>query len=295
MAKLTDNTEDFHQFNTRLSSIAATSDKPFVRDSSEMIQYALSFAKELPKEYGWRHLGVEAFRNLAITKGKVEDANTIYWLDMSRNFEAYAITVFWRSIEIIKPCIRSLNLHEVVTPAILARSFLELSASFIENANITHQAIQKFPPHTQNSIEISQDLERLSLRILFGTRLGKDVPDHLKQKNVLTTLQKLTKNPNATELLPIYEFLCEIAHPNVIGNAVFWAEVMQKNEDGSETILIKRAYDSDMNREIIEKILWSLGWSAVCLRNGFHIIHDAIEMMVKRFPELQKHLRNTGE
>jgi hypothetical protein len=110
----------------------------------------------------------------------------------------------------------------------------------------------------------------------------------------LTTLQKITKNPDAAELLPVYEFLCEIAHPNVIGNAVFWAEMMQKNEDGSETILIKRPYNYDRSREILEKILWSLGWSAVCLRNGFHIIHDAIEMLVKRFPELQKHLKKTG-
>jgi hypothetical protein len=103
----------------------------------------------------------------------------------------------------------------------------------------------------------------------------------------------LTKNPAAAELFPTYEFLCEIAHPNVIGNAVFWAEVIHKNEDGSETILVKHSYDYEMQREIIEKILWSLGWSAVCLRNGFHIIHDVIEMVVKRFPELQKHLRNT--
>jgi hypothetical protein len=187
-----------------------------------------------------------------------------------------------------------LNVHEVVTPAILARSLLELSASFIENTNIAYQTIQKLPPHINNAIEISKDLEKLSLRILFGTRLGTDIPEHLKQKNVLTTLQKLTKNPSATDLLPVYEFLCEIAHPNVIGNAVFWAEVLQKNEDGSETIRIKREHDYDKNSEIIEKVLWSLGWSAVCLRNGFHIIHDAIEMMVKRFPELQKHLRNTG-
>jgi hypothetical protein len=294
MKKDIDTTADFHQFNPRLSGIAAASDKPFVHSSGEMIQYALSFAKELPEEYGWRHMSVEAFRDLASTISTVEDANTIYWLDTLRNFEAYAITVYWRGIEIIKPCIRSLNVHEVVTPAILARSLLELSASFIENTNIAYQTIQKLPPHINNAIEISKDLEKLSLRILFGTRLGTDIPEHLKQKNVLTTLQKLTKNPSATDLLPVYEFLCEIAHPNVIGNAVFWAEVLQKNEDGSETIRIKREHDYDKNSEIIEKVLWSLGWSAVCLRNGFHIIHDAIEMMVKRFPELQKHLRNTG-
>lgn len=291
MTKHAGNTAEFHQFNHHILDIVNASKHPFIRSSSEMVQYALSLEKELPAEYGWRHISLEAFREASSTIGKAEEANKSYWLDMSRNLEAYAITAFWRGIEIIKPCIRSLNFNEVVTPAILARSVLELSASFIENANIIYQAVQKFPPRTQNSIIISRDLEKLSLRILFGTRLGKDIPDHLKQKNILTTLQKLTKNQNATELFPVYEFLCEIAHPNIIGNAVFWADIVRKNEDGSETIRIKRTHESDRNREVIEKILWSLGWSAACLRNGFHIIHDAIEIVVKRFPELQKHMK----
>ena len=291
MTQYADNISDFHQFSHRLLNIAAASDKPFVRDSNEMIQYALSCAKELPEEYGWRYMNVEAFQDLAGTIHTAEEFNTIYWNDILRNFEAYAITVFWRGIEIIKPCIRSLNLNEFVTPAILARSALELSASFIENANIINQTINKFPPRIHNSIETSKDLEKLSLRILFGTRLSKDVPDHVKQKNILTTLQKLTKDQNAAELFPTYEFLCEIAHPNVIGNAVFWADIVRKNEDGSETIRIKRAHEYDRNIEVIEKILWSLGWSAACLRNGFHIIHDAIELVMKRFPALHKHLR----
>ncbi len=148
---------------------------PFVRDSHAMIHYVLSLAMKMPAEYGWRYMNVEVFKGLAGTTRTSEEFNTIYWLDMLRNFEAYSITVFWRGIEIIKPCIRSLNLNEVVTPAILARSLLEVSASFIENANIIYQAIHKLPPRIHNSIETSK-IRKLSLRFLSALALARICP-----------------------------------------------------------------------------------------------------------------------
>lgn len=287
-----ENIIEFHQFSPWLAQFATASNDPIVRSSAEMVKYCLDFEKQMPTEYGWRFTELDTFREVSRELKTPEDLNEFYWGDMSRNLEAYSITVFWRGIEILKPLIRSLNLKEIITPAVLSRSLLELGASFIENANIIHKTVEQMPAHQINAIETSQDLEQLSVRILFGTRLGSNIPEHLQQKNVLTTLQRLTKNPNATDLLPTYEFLCEIAHPNVIGNARFWAEVLRKNDDGSETIRISRQHDSLTNREILGKILWSVGWSAVCLRNGFHLIQDAVAAIIVRFSKLKSSFKN---
>jgi hypothetical protein len=70
--------------------------------------------------------------------------------------------------------------------------------------------------------------------MIWGTRLG-DPEGYLKQTNIITVLQKLTKHPNAEELWSGYEYLCELAHPNLIGNARYWSHVERVNEDGSET------------------------------------------------------------
>lgn len=283
---------DFHQYNPWLTQFATESSDPVVRDSAEMIKYCLSLEKQMPSEYSWRYTELEAFRETAKKLKAPEDLNVLYWGDMAHNFEAYSITTFWRGIELIKPLIRSLNVKEIITPAVLSRSLLELAASFIENANIIQKTIEQMPAHQKDEIEISEFLEQLSVRILFGSRLGSNIPEHLKQKNVLSTLQRLTKNPNAVDLFPTYEFLCEIAHPNVIGNARFWGEALRKNNDGSETIRISRQHDTIANREILQKILWAVGWSAVCLRNGFHLIKEAIATIMVRFPRLKTSIIN---
>ena len=110
--------------------------------------------------------------------------------------------------------------------------------------------------------------------------LGQPEP-HLQQTNVLTMIQKLSKNPKARDLLPKYEYLCEIAHPNVIGNAVYWSHVDKVNDDGSETRILKRRHEEGVAGQATENVLWALGWSAVCLRNGFELTRAGIVALLK--------------
>ena len=89
-------------------------------------------------------------------------------------------------------------------------------------------------------IIMDEKFEKLLNKTIWVTRYGKEIPEYLKQKNILTIIQKLSKHPDAKELLTKYEFLCELAHPNVIGNARFWSDESHINEDGSTTIIIQK-------------------------------------------------------
>jgi hypothetical protein len=50
-------------------------------------------------------------------------------------------------------------------------------------------------------LAVSEQLEELLLKGLWGTRLGEP-PEHIKQVNVLTRIEFLSKNPEAGALLP---------------------------------------------------------------------------------------------
>ena len=121
--------------------------------------------------------------------------------------------------------------------------------------------------------------------MIWGTRLD-DPAEHLKQKNVLTFIQKVTKNPDAKDVMPIYNFLCEIAHPSVIGNTRFFSHVEQTYPDGSEHRVISKFANANYAEEILDKTIWSLGWSAYVLRKGFEITREGISDLREKLEKI---------
>ncbi len=271
-------------YDVWLRNLAADSGHPFVRDSEAMIQYLFELDRDTPSKYRWRVTSAEAFKEQLSTSKAANDLNRLYWHDMARNIEAYDIMVVWRATELIKPALRSLNTREILAPAVLSRSLLELAASVIINSNTIYNTVENAVVSAHGKIVYSEELEKYIVRMIHGTRIGEP-PDYLKQVNALTYIQRVSKNQNASELWEIYEHLCDVTHPNVLGNARFWATIEAKNKDGSETLRMERHAESITTTEILEKILWVLGWSAACVRNGVEISQDAVRVIMERWPK----------
>jgi len=270
----------FPQLSESLSAFCAASEDPMVRTAPQWISGCLELDQTLPPQYGWRFSDQEALRKQVSGLKSSTEFNRVFWTDQARNVEAYSMMSMWRGAELLKPAIRSLNVGELITPSVLARSLLELSTAYLLHANTIEKLFSEltFPP---NTLVTSQEFEERVVRMIWGTRLGEPEP-HLKQTNVLTLIQKLAKNPEAAELLPHYEFLCEIAHPNVIGNNRFWSHVERVNDDGSQTRTLARTANGDHAFEIQSKVLWSLAWSAGSLRNSFTLTHTALNALLSK-------------
>lgn len=253
---------------------------PIVKESQELLRHCLSIDGFIPNEYAWRYSSVESLKKQLESAKGYKGFNSVYWKDQARNIEAYAVMTLWRGLELIKSCLRGLNEKETINPAILARSLLELSACFLLNANDiekTFEAIE-FPKSTLVS---SEAVEEMVVKMIWGTRYGNPA-DHLKQKNILTSLQRLSKNPNASKLMPTYEFLCDVAHPSFIGNTAYWSHVEQEYEDGSEKRIISRLSSREFNDEIIGNTVWALAWSSSCIRNSFEIMNNANRGLIRK-------------
>ncbi len=256
---------------------------PFIRDSGRMIAYCFELDAKMSDRYGWRFSSEESIRKQTDGIRGAQAINRVYWTDLARNVEAYSTTSFWRGLELLKPAIRSLNIREVITPAVLARSLMELSCTFLMNANTFEKTFREmsFPKGT---VVVSHELEKMVIRIIWGTRYGDPLP-YLKQTNVLKSIQWVSKNPKGKDVLPTYEYLCDIAHPSFIGNTRFWSHIEEVLPDGSERRVISKYADRETTRAIVDKILWTLGWSAAVLRNGFEITRVALAQLLKKLDD----------
>src|SRR5262245_1236410 len=101
--------------------------EPFVRESVGMIEYCLDLDVRIPERYGWRYAEPETIKKQVESATSPSEINAIFWLDQLRNVEAYSTMSFWRGIELVKSSIRGLNLNEIVSPAVLTRSAIELA------------------------------------------------------------------------------------------------------------------------------------------------------------------------
>jgi len=124
---MSEKTKAFPVYAEWLTNHCKSHEEVFVRDSWKMIDYCFQLDLKMPDTYGWRFSNKEVFKQqIAVIKDPAK-LNRIYWTDQARNIEAYSTTTFWRGVELLRPAIRSLNIHEIVASAVLARSLLAYS------------------------------------------------------------------------------------------------------------------------------------------------------------------------
>ncbi|WP_305406664.1 hypothetical protein [Photobacterium leiognathi] len=261
--------------NEELIEYTKNHKEPFVKSAHHMISQCLELDKEIPNDYRWLFSSKDSLEQQVkvITDGDSKKVNYIYWNDQASNIEAYCYMTFWRGVELIKSCVNGLNARDTIAPAIAARSLLELSTVFLLNANTLEKTFSKvtFPDKT---VVCSTEVEELVVKMIWGTRYDNPEP-HLQQTNIMTSLKKLAKNPNAKELMPKYEFLCDIAHPSFIGNTSYWSHVEGVTTDNREKRVISRLTSRNFNADILDNTIWSLAWSSVCIKNSFEMLMKA--------------------
>lgn len=245
---------------------------PLVKDSERILKDFLSMDVELPNEYKWKFSDLVSIKKQIRTVSSAKELNKVFWTDQVNNIEAYTMMTWWRGVELIRSCLKSINAKEVIVPAIAARSLLELSTVFLLNANTLSHNFKRISFSSDIPV-VSSDIEKLVLKMIWGTRyLPED--ELLTQTNIMTSLNKLSKSPNTEDLIPTYEFLCDIAHPSFIGNTSYWSHIEAVNSDGSQTRFLSRLPDRNFNLEITDKTLWAVAWSAYCIQSAFIMLKN---------------------
>ena len=238
---------------------------PWVDRANDSIKEFNEFSVAFPSKYGWRFKTKEAFEieiQEAASVGASPIAfNRLYWMDTMKHLEAYTVMSVWRTAELLRSAVRSLSDGETIVSAIVARAAVESVAQFLDISRKVSPTLEDLQKHDfQNRVVASSELEELVLKSVFSSKLP-DAEKELNPTNILTILQRISKNRGQNDLMARYGVLCEVTHPNFLGRSVYVSEVETKQRIGDELRVLSPKH-GPMSEDLIELSLWAISWSA---------------------------------
>lgn len=246
----------------------------------------------IPRNYSWVFMSVEAFRRIGSTLDTPVATYRHYWRDMLGQIEAYSIMSAWRLAEISRSAIWALGRRDVVCAAIMARAALETAASYAwlqtEIRPALAQVAQGDVP-TMIKYEdggVTKDLEEKLLKVVFASRLeGAD--NFYSPTNILTIIQKIaSKVPHQTAVAEIYSFLCEVAHPNMLGRSLYITEVHALSGPGHEKRVLSTTHGATA-KNILRYSVSALSWSIGTYSRSCVVLQEAVRSMTEHLQRVQ--------
>ncbi len=241
----------------------------------------------LPTSYGWRFITAERFTKLfeaqARAGASVSELNTLYWRDTLATIEAYTVMSVWRMVDICQAAFRCIEEDAIVPSAILARSALESSVQFVQDARTIAASLEHVVKLDLSvALATSTELEEYLLQTVYASRqTGSD--EIYKSKNILTVIEKIAKVAKDEPIREEYELLCEVTHPNFLGRSAYILSAEYDRGDGSElrTLSPENGVGSDA---LLQSAMWALSWALEAQANATHLVQGAIQDLFKALP-----------
>jgi len=280
--------EEFINYEEWVRVFTSNSKNAFGRESEKLADDFLNLCKRVPEKYSWGILTDDDFKKLT-EKAKPEG---IYWRDFARSVEVYDITFMWPARSIVPALIRSLNSKEIIVSAILSRSLLELAVSslcYTNDIRITVKGlIEKKEINPNEEIIGGESINSFIREMLFGTRIKSMIPAFPEKESILKKIDRVSKSAELKEwydrsgsikIDQLYEYLCDITHPSMVGNAIFWGDVSETN--GNKIRKLKQDNESELWQTTVDNILFAIGLSASSLNLSFLTGQESVLSIAK--------------
>jgi len=243
-----------------------------------------AIAASLPTSYGWRFITAENFTKLfeagAQTGASVSELNAFYWQDTLATIEAYTVMAVWRMVDICQSAFRCIDEDAIVPSAVLARSALESSVQFVQDARTIAASLEHvLKADLSAGIVTSTELEQYLLQTVYASRqTGSD--EIYKSKNILTVLEKIAKVAKDEPLREEYELLCEVTHPNFLGRSTYIMGAEDDRGDGSELRILSPANGIGSDA-LLQSAIWALSWAIEAQANSTHLVQGVVQDLFK--------------
>ena len=288
-----------------LREFASGQGDPVVAHAETSLRLLHSLSMSIPPVVEWEVVSADAFIReqdslLQVDKSLgsseldlFETAMSAYWRDQAGLALAYKSMVLLRAAELVFPAVPMLNARDLLGPAVLARAVFELAALYCHEL---HKLVDLF--NTAASTPAGKpfvmkdaggnviDAEKVLVRAIWGWKAEGPARD--RQPEVLQQLNAVTALRNLAKIVPqigvVYDYLCQVAHPNFAGNARFWAGLRDSGA-GRSTILFGRHSEGPEASRIRHAAMWALGWSAATIHRWSLKLEDAVQGVFARWPE----------
>lgn len=262
---------------------AKSAPSALVQNLEKILGDANKLAGILDRKFHYRQMSREVFEAKAKNSKNIGELNHFYWRDTASTIKAYSLSAVYRLLDLVQQTCLLLNAGGVLGPAILARSQIELATVFILTAAKLRTFVTRASPHWREKRTVSFELEELLGKALHGSRtVPEDSP--YRQTNVLTHIKQLSKSRGFEDVFEYYERLCEVAHPNALGNARFWADGGASQSDGSVLWKGGPRVENTATGQIKDDTLWALAWCASSAIAAFRVADEQIQRISRAFP-----------
>lgn len=272
------------------------SENQFVTHANEMLDRLDALRRKMRKEYGWRFRTAEAFTvEMAQVKSSAVDAlpiNSFYWRDQLGNWEAYAVMNTLRVIDLARSCVWSLGRRDIVCASLLSRSALETAVAFVDASRTVSATLvgtdKKGNTSTvldpaldlRDTVVTCEELEHYSLKTIFASRLP-DADAIYNPTNIVTIITRIAKSPGQEFLNPTYGVLCEAAHPNLLGRALYFQRSEGSPREGNTLITIS-AGNGPSWPSLAGSIVAALSWACAAQVSAFELMAQTIGLAMSR-------------
>jgi len=248
----------------------------------------------LPAAYGWRFITADNFTKLYEARARggasIAELNTLYWRDMLATIEANTVMSVWRMVDICQSAFRCIEEDAIVASAILARSALESSVQFVQDARTFAASLEQvMQADLRANIGHSSELEQYLLQTVYASKQA-DADEIYRPKNILTVLRNIAKIAKDEPLEEQYEILCEVTHPNFLGRSIYVAGAEADPSTGSELRTISPQNGLATER-LLRSILWTLSWAIEAQATSTHLVQGAVRDFVGILPPKSSSLK----
>lgn len=222
---------------------------------------------------------------------KLKKLNQIFWADVSESIIAAQYIYIFRSDALLRSSISNLNKGDFLSAAIICRSLLEITMWHLYHANIFEHGVSKLiEKHGENGkLPINKyqfdgsEFDEVIIKLIWGTNREKEKKQspETKQHKVVKVFKEIAKSEADPFIEELYDFLCELTHPNVVGNNLFLNFDIDINFKPTQTefISISCEQTSDKVNSTVEKCLSGCVWSIKAIINTVPIYASAIRKM----------------
>lgn len=276
-----------------LELLASSSDEWAVAFPSHIAEAGALFNLASGHEYKW-HFTSRDYLFKQILDAEIANLgaayiNTLYWSDLNETIFAIR-EIFNRKLEVlISSSIWLLNRQDILSAACTARSAFELSMWALYNSMKVRSAVLAACEinGSDNERILHSELQTLLVKLTWGTRLLKDKGDERQQLNITTSclkpLAEYIKTKSGEEYIEqAYDYLCELVHPNQIGNMLF-VHAPFSEEESLQEIPIAHAQHGLIASMSVEKICGALSWTSKAALLMNEHIDVAAASLKKRF------------
>ncbi len=279
------------EVDAEVEALISDCDDEFARRVNEGIRaYMHELEVVLPKTHAWRFTSTENLFSLIEVKASAEDVagiNDVVWSDLFESIDASRNFFMKRSHPLLESSVTLLNGGNLIASAPIARSLFELSIWALQHSATFKNTLKEYPSQANPTTHVmdATGLQELVFKLIWGTRLKErtERSKEFSQMHIIDQFKKVAQRDEQKYIEPMYDFLCELCHPNAVGNWLFGDTDGIDNAKSQVEIMISSKQCGAEQKKTAAHLCGAICWSSMALANANKQYDEALLWIDNRF------------